>query len=109
MSRGTRPEAYGLDTFGAPSPEEAAAGMPVHGEAPVVRYEVSAIPDGMCLAATLAKAQLRFERRIRLAPGSKVLLFSETLENLSPSDRPIAWTQHVTDRKSTRLNSSHRC
>ena len=36
-----------LDTFGAPSPEEAAAGMPVHGEAPVVRYEVSAIPDGM--------------------------------------------------------------
>ena len=47
MSRGTRPGAYGLDTFGAPSPEEAAAGMPVHGEAPVVRYEVSAIPDGM--------------------------------------------------------------
>ena len=85
-----------LDTFGAPSPEEAAAGMPVHGEAPVVPYEVSAIPHGMCLAATLARAQLRFERRIRLAPGSAVLLFSETLENLSPSDRPIAWTQHVT-------------
>ena len=28
-----------LDTFGGPSAEEAAAGMPVHGEGPVIAYE----------------------------------------------------------------------
>ena len=85
-----------LDLFGAPSPEEAAAGMPVHGEAPVAAYEAWAIPHGMCLAATLPRAQLRFERRIQLAPGNNTVLFAETLENLAPTDRPIAWTQHVT-------------
>jgi hypothetical protein len=85
-----------LDTFGGPSPEEAAAGMPVHGEAPVARYEASAIPDGMRLATTLEKAQLRFERRMVLAPGSNVVSIAETVENLSSTDRPIAWTQHVT-------------
>lgn len=85
-----------LDTFGAPSPEEAAAGITVHGEAPLAQYEVSAIPNGMLLATALVKAQLRFERQIQLAPASNVLVFSETLENLSPTDRPIAWTQHVT-------------
>jgi hypothetical protein len=85
-----------LDTFGAPSPEEAAAGIPVHGEAPVAPYEVSVIPNGMLLSTTLDKAQLRFERQIRLAPASNVFVFSETVENLSSSDRPIAWTQHAT-------------
>jgi hypothetical protein len=84
-----------LDTFGAPSPEEAAAGIPVHGEGPLALYEASPIPEGMLLTTTLVNAQLRFERQIRLAPASNVLVFSETLENLSLTDRPIAWTQHV--------------
>jgi hypothetical protein len=84
-----------LDTFGAPSPEETAAGIPVHGEAPLAPYEVSAIPNGMAMSGTLVKAQLRFERQIRLEPASNVLVFAETVENLSATDRPIAWTQHV--------------
>jgi hypothetical protein len=85
-----------LDTFGAPSPEEAAAGIPVHGEAPVASYQVSGEGGWLELAATLTKAQLRFKRRISIAPDSIVVRISEELENLSPSDRPIAWTQHVT-------------
>ncbi len=85
-----------LDTFGAPSSEEAAAGMPVHGEAPVAPYEVSVSSNGITLATTLSKAQLRFERRVNLDPGGKTVFFSETVENLSPSDRPIGWTEHVT-------------
>jgi hypothetical protein len=86
-----------LDTFGAPSAEEAAAGMPVHGEGPVIPYEVSANIEGeMILAATLRLAELRFSRRITLAAGSSVVLLSETVESLAASDRPIAWTQHVT-------------
>jgi hypothetical protein len=85
-----------LDTFGAPSPEEAAAGMPVHGEAPTAPYRISSGENCVSLEATLSKSQLRFKRRIYLAPDSRVVRFSEEVENLSASDRPIAWTQHVT-------------
>lgn len=86
-----------LDTFGGPSPEEAAAGMPVHGEGPVIPYEVSANDDGsVTLSGLLRLAELRFSRSIKLTSGSPVVLLSETVENLSASDRPIAWTQHVT-------------
>jgi hypothetical protein len=85
-----------LDTFGAPSVEEAAAGMPVHGEAPVASYELSGGSDWIEAEAVLQKAQLRFKRRISLAPDAMVIKFSEEIENLALSDRPIGWTQHVT-------------
>ncbi len=59
-----------LDTFGGPSAEEAAAGMPVHGEGPVIAYEASAADDSeMLLAGTLRLAELRFSRRIAMAAG----------------------------------------
>ncbi|MGA8025732.1 MAG: hypothetical protein WB992_01205 [Bryobacteraceae bacterium] len=101
-----------LDTFGAPSLEEAAAGMPVHGEAPVATYNVSASSNEICMSATLSEAELRFERRIRLDPDGVSIRFSEAVENLSKSDRPIAWTQHVTvgppflERGSTQFRAS---
>lgn len=85
-----------LDTFGAPSPEEAAAGITVHGEGPVALYEASVGDKWMELETTLPKSQLRFKRRLSLERGSPAIRFEEELENLSPSDRPIAWTQHVT-------------
>jgi hypothetical protein len=86
-----------LDTFGGPSAEEVAAGIPVHGEGPIIPYEVSMDKDGeVTLAGMLRLSQLRFSRRIELTEGSVVVRFSETVENLSASDRPIAWTQHVT-------------
>jgi len=86
-----------LDTFGGPSAEEAAAGVPVHGEGPVIPYEVVARGEGeVTLTGTLKLAQLRFNRRIKLAEGSTVVRLSETVENLSAIDRPVAWTQHVT-------------
>jgi hypothetical protein len=86
-----------LDTFGGPSAEEAAAGIGPHGEGPVIPYDVSCDGKGeMVLAGTLPLAELRFSRRIKIAPRSNVVMFSETVENLSALDRPIAWTQHVT-------------
>jgi hypothetical protein len=85
-----------LDTFGSPSPEEQAAGIPVHGEAPIVPYSVSGQSEWMDLETVLTKAQIRFKRRISVAPDSTVVRFSEELENLAATDRPIAWTQHVT-------------
>lgn len=83
-----------LDLFGAPSEDEARAGISAHGEASVVPYEVSSQASELIMRCTLPIAQIAFERRIQLAPNR--ILFSETVENLSALDRPIAWTQHVT-------------
>ncbi|HYW46734.1 MAG TPA: hypothetical protein VE959_27960 [Bryobacteraceae bacterium] len=83
-----------LDLFGGPSEEEAAAGIIVHGEANLVPYDIAATGAGMTARCAMPIAQIAFERGIRLA-GRRVQ-FRETVENLSPLDRPIAWTQHVT-------------
>jgi hypothetical protein len=69
--------------------------MTVHGEASVVPYEIATGPgDTMLCRCTLPGAGLEFERQLEL-DGSR-LLFTETVRNLAPWDRPIAWTQHVT-------------
>lgn len=85
-----------LDLFGGPSAEEAAAGIPVHGEGSVAPYDIRVNGDTLQQTATLETCQLMFTRRIRLAAGSRRLEIAETVENLSPCDRPVAWTQHVT-------------
>lgn len=85
-----------VDIFGGPTETEAAAGLTVHGEAPVAPYELSGEGETLTQKATFPQAQLRFERTIRLPPGSRVAEIGEQLENLSATDRPIAWTQHVT-------------
>jgi hypothetical protein len=83
-----------LDLFGGPSPEEAAAGMTVHGEGSVAPYEITEDSGELIARATLPAAQLRFERRLTLQ--DRAVRIHETVENLSACDRPIAWTQHVT-------------
>jgi len=83
-----------LDLFGGPSAEEAAAGVTVHGEGAVVPYEISERDGGLTLRAHLPLAQLQFERHIALF--ERAVRIREAVENLSSSDRPIAWTQHVT-------------
>ncbi|PYT25753.1 MAG: hypothetical protein DMG57_23920 [Acidobacteria bacterium] len=84
-----------LDFFGGPSDEEAAAGLTVHGEASVAQYQVATSSEGLTQRAELPVAQLRLEREIRFA-GDREIEVRETLENLSASDRPIGWTEHVT-------------
>lgn len=83
-----------LDVFGGPSPEEAAAGLSAHGEAPVVRYDMEGSTDELIMRAILNEAQLRIERRITLHDSS--VRIREGVENLSRCDRPVGWTQHVT-------------
>ena len=85
-----------LDLFGGPSDAEAAAGLTVHGEGSVASYEVASQDGAITERAMLPMAQLRFERRVRVRAGSRLVRISETVENLSGCDRPIAWTQHVT-------------
>lgn len=83
-----------LDIFGGPSAEEAAAGITVHGEASILPYQISAEGESLVARLTMPASQLKFERRITLA--GRVARIRETVENLTPWDRPIAWTQHVT-------------
>jgi hypothetical protein len=99
-----------LDLFGGPSPSEAAAGITAHGEGSVNRYEISESPGHLTMSAQLPLAQLRFTRSLELQGSG--LRIRETVENLSRTDRPIAWTQHVTlappflDPKTTELRTS---
>jgi hypothetical protein len=83
-----------MDIFGGPSAEEAAAGLTVHGEASVAAYEVTATQTMLTQRARFPQSQLRLERRIELA--GRAVKIVETVENESATDRPIAWTQHVT-------------
>jgi len=83
-----------LDIFGEPSPEEAAAGLTVHGESSVNRYEITDRTDALLLEVTLPLAQLKFTRTIHLR-GEHIRI-REMVENLGAMDRPLAWTQHVT-------------
>ena len=83
-----------LDIFGVPSPEEAAAGIGVHGEAPVAPYEIEMSGGSLVMRALLPLAEIRFERTIELR-GSAVAI-AEVVESLAAFDRPIGWTQHVT-------------
>ena len=83
-----------LDVFGGPSPEEASAGLDVHGEGPVVAYAIRHSGDGLVMRAELPLAQLRFERAIDL--HDRAVRIRESIENVAAHDRPIAWTQHVT-------------
>jgi hypothetical protein len=83
-----------LDLFGPPSDAEAAAGIAAHGEAALVDYSFTEIENGFELQSELPASQLAFKRSLVLQ-GRRVVI-RETVENLSPWDRPIAWTQHVT-------------
>ncbi|MBS1856669.1 MAG: hypothetical protein JST11_14970 [Acidobacteria bacterium] len=83
-----------LDVFGGPSEEEAAAGLGVHGESSVNAYAIEAEGDGLVMDVTLPLAGLRFDRRISL--DGETVRIREAVENGSATDRPIAWTHHVT-------------
>ena len=83
-----------MDIFGPPSAEEAAAGLTVHGEASVAAYDIAATQTALTQRARFPQSQLQLERQIRLAGG--VVEVVEVVENESATDRPIAWTEHVT-------------
>jgi len=83
-----------LDLFGGPSPEETQAGMTVHGEASVDRYDITESAGELLFQLTLPLAQLKFSRSIQL--HEQHIRIHEIVENLSAIDRPLAWTQHVT-------------
>lgn len=90
-----------VDGFGSVSPEEAKAGLPMHGEAHQQHYAIrSYAKEGkvlsITLSATLPLVQENFTRTIRLVDGENVLYIESELENLLAFDRPVNWAEHAT-------------
>ena len=83
-----------VDIFGGPSDEEAAAGLTPHGEGSVATYAFRRAGARLLMEADFPLAQLRFQRELELV--DRTVRISESLENVGGTDRPIAWTEHVT-------------
>jgi hypothetical protein len=83
-----------LDIFGGPSADEAASGLPVHGEASTALYDLELTAAGIVARAHLPLASLQIERRLELP--DRALRIRESVQNLGGTDRPVGWTQHVT-------------
>ena len=84
-----------LDMFGGPSEEEAAAGLPVHGEISTARFDIESSGHlALRMHAQLPEAGLAFERQLDLE--NRTLRVRERVTNRRATDRAIGWTQHVT-------------
>jgi hypothetical protein len=86
-----------LDGFGAPSDEEAAAGIPFHGEASKQQFEtVTGTAATIKLKTRLPLAQEDITRTITLVDGENVIYVNTDVENLLAIDHPISWAEHAT-------------
>jgi hypothetical protein len=90
-----------VDGFGPVSKEEQAAGLPGHGEAHRVPWELlsSAKKDGALrveFRAALPIVHENFRRTITLIDGESVVYVDSELESLLGFDRPINWGEHAT-------------
>jgi hypothetical protein len=90
-----------VDGFGPVSKEERAAGLPGHGEAHRVPWDLlsSEKKDGtltVAFTATLPLVQETFRRTIRLVDGESVIYVDSELESLLGFDRPVNWGEHAT-------------
>jgi hypothetical protein len=83
-----------LDFFGGPSPQEEAAGLSAHGEGSIAVYQIEHGASSIVMRARLPIAQLHVERKISL--HGRAVRIRERVENLTGSDRPVGWTEHVT-------------
>jgi hypothetical protein len=90
-----------VDGFGPVSKEEEAAGLPGHGEAHRVPWEIasSAKQNGeltVQFTAALPLVQESFRRTLRMIDGESVVYIDSELESLLAFDRPINWGEHAT-------------
>ena len=90
-----------VDGFGPVSKEEEAAGLPGHGEAHRVPWDLlSSSRDGGTLTvefgAALPLVHERFRRTVRMVDGESVIYIDSELESLLGFDRPVNWGEHAT-------------
>ena len=90
-----------VDGFGPVSKEEQAAGLPGHGEAHRVPWDVvsSRKESGtraVEFSAALPLVHENFRRTLRVVDGENVIYFDSELESLLAFDRPVNWGEHAT-------------
>lgn len=89
-----------LDYFGEPTREKAAAGLSLHGEAAIARWNVigsSESQKAQCKwEVDLPISRLSFEREVNLSNGQSVAYVQETVINERNVAHKCDWVQHVT-------------
>jgi len=90
-----------VDGFGPVSKEEEAAGLPGHGEAHRVPWDIvsSGRENGTLTVqfnAALPLVHENFRRTLRMVDGESVIYIDSELESLLAFDRPINWGEHAT-------------
>jgi hypothetical protein len=90
-----------VDGFGPSSPEERTAGLPMHGEAHALPWELDSYQkQGRVTSAKftvkLPMSQEIFTRTFRIVDGENVVWVDSELENLLAFDRPAFWGEHAT-------------
>jgi hypothetical protein len=90
-----------VDGFGPVSKEEEAAGLPGHGEAHRVPWDLvsSTRDDGtftVQFSAALPLVHENFRRTLRIVNGESVIYIDSELESQLAFDRPINWGEHAT-------------
>jgi hypothetical protein len=87
-----------VDGFGQPSTSERAAGLPMHGEAHLLKFSVNRdnAAGALEMKATLPIVQEVFTRTFHVVPDENVIYVDSKLENLLGFDRPVNWAEHAT-------------
>ena len=90
-----------VDGFGPVSAEEREAGLPGHGEAHTVPWEVTFSGRlgniaTLAFAAELPLVQEKFTRTFRMVDGENIIYVQSELESHLGFDRPVNWAEHAT-------------
>lgn len=90
-----------VDGFGPPSDDERAAGLPMHGEANQVPWDlVARARDGatttLAFRAELPLVHEVLRRTYRMVDGENVLYVDSALDSELAFDRPVNWGEHAT-------------
>lgn len=90
-----------LDGFGPVSNEERDAGMPFHGEAPTLPWQLrtfqkQAAAQSAEFFVTLPLAQETLTRTYHLVDGENIVWVDSSLTSLLAFDRPAFWGEHAT-------------
>ncbi|MCM3881070.1 MAG: aldose 1-epimerase family protein [Vicinamibacterales bacterium] len=90
-----------VDGFGPVSAEERAVGLPMHGEAQALpwnldSYQQQSGTTSATFSVKLPLAQEILTRTYRVVQGENIVWVNSELENLLSFDRPVFWGEHAT-------------
>ena len=90
-----------VDGFGPTSAEERAAGLPMHGEAQALTWNLDAFKKeggttSATFSVTLPLAQEVLTRSYRVVDGENVVWVDSEIRSLLAFDRPVFWGEHAT-------------